>query len=192
MAFFVTATSTTLDSPPSPYPETHEDCRDFTAIYRAHAQAIYYLTLRLLGDAARAEDAVQDVFLKAFRNADGFRSEAQIRTWLYRIAINHCQNLRKAWHQRYVTATDDTEILDRAAPSQGSPLRVAEARELGERIQKAIETLPLDYRLILLLVADEDLSYEEVAGLTGQTPDAVRGKLYRARKAFALEFQKTA
>jgi RNA polymerase sigma-70 factor (ECF subfamily) len=71
-------------------------------------------------------------------------------------------------------------------------LRVLETKELGQRIQKALDALSAEYRLLLLLVADEQMSYEEVAGLTGQTADAVRGKLHRARKAFTVVFQKSA
>jgi RNA polymerase sigma-70 factor (ECF subfamily) len=71
-------------------------------------------------------------------------------------------------------------------------LRVLETKELGERIQTALDGLEPEYRLLLLLVADAELSYDEVAALTDQTPGAVRGKLFRARKAFAALFQKTA
>ena len=67
-----------------------------------------------------------------------------------------------------------------------------ETKELGERIQKALDGLPAEYRLLLLLVADEQLSYEQVGALTEQSADAVRGKLHRARKAFAVLFQQTA
>ena len=73
-----------------------------------------------------------------------------------------------------------------------SPLRALETSELGERIQKTLDRLPEEYRLLLLLVADQELSYEEIGELTGQTSDAVRGKLHRARKAFAAIFQKSA
>jgi len=69
---------------------------------------------------------------------------------------------------------------------------VLEIKELGQRIQKTLDGLPDEYRLLLLLVADEQLSYEEVGELTEQSADAVRGKLHRARKAFAALFQKTA
>jgi DNA-directed RNA polymerase specialized sigma24 family protein len=71
-------------------------------------------------------------------------------------------------------------------------LRVLETKELGERIQKTLDGLPHEYRLLLLLVADKELSYEQVGALTEQSADAVRGKLHRARKAFAALFQKTA
>jgi DNA-directed RNA polymerase specialized sigma24 family protein len=70
-------------------------------------------------------------------------------------------------------------------------LRVLEIKELGQRIQKTLDALPAIYSTLLLLVADEQLSYDEVASLTDQTADAVRGKLYRARRAFLAEFEKT-
>ena len=72
-----------------------------------------------------------------------------------------------------------------------SPLRVLEMKELGERIDRALGRLTPEYRLLLLLVSDGELSYEQIAELTEQTADAVRGKLHRARKAFGIEFQKT-
>ena len=67
-----------------------------------------------------------------------------------------------------------------------------ETKELGERIQTALGTLPEEYRVLLLLVADEELSYDQIGQLTQQTADAVRGKLHRARKAFTAAFAKTA
>ena len=66
---------------------------EFSSLYAENSRAIYYLALRFLGDPQKAEDATHDVFLKAFRKLDQFRGEASLRTWLYRIAINHCQNL---------------------------------------------------------------------------------------------------
>jgi RNA polymerase sigma-70 factor (ECF subfamily) len=165
---------------------------EFGEIYNEHSKAIYYLALRLLSDPQRAEDATHDVFLKAFRKRDQFRGESSWRTWLYRIAINHCRNLQQTWHDRHIFANGDEEVLDHAVSAGASPLRALETKELGERIQKALDALPNEYRLLLLLVADQDMSYEEVATLTDQTADAVRGKLHRARRAFGVQFQKTA
>ncbi len=164
---------------------------EFADLYAEHSRAIYYLALRFLGDPQKAEDATHDVFLKAFRKMDQFRGEASWRTWLYRIAINHCRNLLQAWHDRHLFSNADEAIWDNAAAKTDSPLRVLETKELGERIQKALDGLPEQYRLLLLLVADQELSYEQVAVLTEQSPDAVRGKLHRARKAFAALFQKS-
>jgi RNA polymerase sigma-70 factor (ECF subfamily) len=165
---------------------------EFSELYTEHSRAIYYLALRFLGDPQKAEDATHDVFLKAFRKMDQFRGEASWRTWLYRIAINHCRNLQQAWHDRHVFSNADEAVWEGAVAKTDSPFRVLETKELGARIQKALDALPSEYRLLLLLVADEQLSYEQVAHLTDQTPDAVRGKLHRARKAFGVLFQKTA
>jgi RNA polymerase sigma-70 factor (ECF subfamily) len=163
---------------------------ELSALYRENNREIYYLTLRLLGNSQLAEDATHDVFLRAFRKWNEFRGDSSPRAWLYRIAINYCSNLRQSWHNRNVFASQD-EILEQNAPAvTDSPLRVLEIKELGDRIQKTLDGLSEEYRLLLLLVADEELSYEEVASLTDQTPDAVRGKLHRARKAFTLLFQK--
>lgn len=176
---------------PAPPPDRCGALPDFSEIYEAHAGAVYYLVLRWLGDASKAEDATHDVFLKAFRHLADFKQESGIRTWLYRIAINHCKNLRTTWHQRNVSLTDTGDFSDGAAIDSSTPLRVAEARDLGRGIQQALDSLPEEYRLLLLCVADEEMSYEEIAVLTNQSADAVRGKLYRARKAFATAFKQT-
>jgi RNA polymerase sigma-70 factor, ECF subfamily len=184
--------SNTVEKParPPPLPGSPSfDGAGFDAIYQEHAQAIYYLALRCLGSTAQAEDVTQDVFLKAYRKMHQFRGDSSIRTWLYRIAINHCRNLSQTWHQRHVVCPGDETMLEQAAP-QRSPLRILEVKELGERVQQTLEELPEEYRVLLLLAADEHLSYDEIAALTEQSRDAVRGKLHRARKAFVQHFQK--
>jgi RNA polymerase sigma-70 factor, ECF subfamily len=161
-------------------------------MYEEYSRAIYYLALRFLGDPTQAEDATHDVFLKAYRKLGEFRGEAALRTWLYRITINHCRNLLQTWHRRNMVNNADDSVWERAISATDNPLRVLETKELGLRIQRTLDALPEEYRLLLLLVADEKLSYDEIATLTEQTADAVRGKLHRARKAFIAHFQKTA
>ena len=163
---------------------------EFAELYQNHSREIYYLTLRFLGDAQKAEDATHDVFVKAYRKWNTFRGESSYRTWLYRIAINHCCNLRQSWANRHLVTNANDAIWDNAAAGGDSPLQILEIKELGERIQKTLDQLSDEYRLLLLLVADEELSYEEVGALTKQSPDAVRGKLHRARKTFTAIFRK--
>src|SRR5258708_19160343 len=173
-------------------PPFADDTGEFAGLYQSHGRAIYYLALRYLGDPQKAEDVTHDVFLKAYKKWGDFRGEATSRTWLYRITINHCCNLQQSWQQRNVIAAEDESVFEAAAGNTESPLRVLETKELGQRIQKALDGLSQECRLLLLLVADEQLSYEQVAALTEQTADAVRGKLHRARKAFTVLFQKSA
>ena len=165
---------------------------EFAELYETHSKAVYYLALRFLADPQRAEDVTHDVFLKVYRKLTDFRGDSSIRTWLYRITINHCQNLKQSWASRNLVTTADDAVWNTTAAPTDSPLRALETKELGERIQAALAGLSEEYRLLLLLVADEEMSYDEVATLTEQTSDAVRGKLHRARKAFAAEFSKTA
>src|SRR5205823_793822 len=165
---------------------------EFGAIYEEHSRQIYYLALRFLGDPTQAEDAAHDVFLKAYRKLGEFRGESAMRTWLYRITINHCKNLLQTWHQRHMVSNADDTLWDSAVASTENPLRVLEIKELGQRIQTTLGGLPEEYRLLLLLVADQKMSYEQVAQLTEQRVDAVRGKLHRARKAFIAQHQKPA
>lgn len=164
---------------------------EFAVLYEQHHRQIFYLALRLLGDPGQAEDATHDVFIKAYRKIGEFRGDAAVRTWLYRIALNHCSNLRQSWHARNVHVQADDTVFDLAVGTSENPLRMLEISELGERIRKTLEAMPDEYRILLLLVADDELSYNEVAELTKQSTDAVRGKLHRARKAFTMAFQKT-
>jgi RNA polymerase sigma-70 factor (ECF subfamily) len=163
----------------------------FAELYAQNSRAIYYLALRFLSDPQKAEDATHDVFLKAFRKMDQFRGEASIRTWLYRIAINHCRNLQQGWQERHLFSNADEAIWDTTPAASDSPLRVLETKELGQRIQSTLDRIPAEYRLLLLLLADKELSYQEIAALTEQSVDAVRGKIHRARKSFAAAFNQT-
>jgi RNA polymerase sigma-70 factor (ECF subfamily) len=176
-----------VERPPAGWPS-----EEIGSLYEEHSRAIYYLALRFLADPQKAEDATHDVFLKAFRKLDQFRREASARTWLYRIAINHCQNLQQSWHNRHVTANSDDAVWEHSAANTDSPLRALETKELGQRIQLTLDRLSDEYRMLLLLVADQELSYEQIAALVGQSTDAVRGKLHRARKTFAALFAQTA
>src|SRR3984957_19479954 len=118
----------------------------FGELYAAHCRPIYYLALRFFGDPQKAEDATHDVFLKAFRKLDQFRGDASVRTWLYRIAINHCQNLCQSWQNRHIQTSADEAVGESTAARTDSPLRVLETKELGQRIQKTLDVLPDEYR----------------------------------------------
>jgi len=183
------------NEPTAPRPAARplqEAAPDLATLYDEHSRVIYYLCLRLLRDTQKAEDATHDVFLKAWQHMDQFEGRSTWRTWLYRVAINHCRNLQNKWSERHILPTDSEHVLEETVVDATSPLRVIELKELGERIQRTLDQLPPEYRVLLLLVADNELSYAEVADLTEQSTDAVRGKLHRARKLFAAEFRKTA
>src|SRR5436189_3655661 len=159
-------TGPAANSPESRHDQPKWVSPEFGAIYEEHSRHIYYLSLRFLGDPAQAEDATHDVFLKAYRKLGEFRGESAMRTWLYRITINHCRNLLQTWHQRNMVSNADDSLWETAVAAAESPLRLLEIKELGQRIQQTLDGLPPEYRLLLLLVADQQMSYKEIATLT--------------------------
>lgn len=80
-------------------------------LYEKHSRLSYYLCLRLRRDPQKAEDATHDVFLKAWRHMDRFEGRSTWRTWLYRVAINHCRNLQNKWSERHILPTDSEHTL---------------------------------------------------------------------------------
>jgi RNA polymerase sigma-70 factor (ECF subfamily) len=183
--------STSVDPQRPKQPQLDAAPAEFTQLYQEHSRFVYYLALRFLGDPEKAEDVTHDVFLKVYKHLNEFRGDSSFKTWLYRITINHCRNVSRSWNSRNLVTNADEAVWDNSAAKGDSPLEVLETKELGQRIQTTLDGLPEEYRLLLLLVADEELSYEEIATLTEQSADAVRGKLHRARKAFAALFHKT-
>src|SRR5438445_95076 len=85
------------------------------ALYEQYSRYVYYLALRMVGERALAEDITHDVFLKAFRNLDRFRGHSSLRTWLYRITVNQCHNVQRAWNNRNIITTGDTRRWDGVA-----------------------------------------------------------------------------
>jgi RNA polymerase sigma-70 factor (ECF subfamily) len=165
---------------------------EFSAIYIKHKPVIYHLSARYLGDPQMAEDATQEVFLKAFRRWKQFRGDSSLKTWLCQIAINHCLNLNSSWQERHICADDDGSVFERESCPRGTPTDILEAKELGQRIQQTLDLLSEEYQLLLWLVGEARLSYEEIAAVVGQSPTAVRGKMHRARKRFARLFNRNA
>src|ERR1044071_10164322 len=107
-----TAQSATWDSP------------EFATLYQEHSKQIYYLALRMLSNPAQAEDATHDIFMRAFKNWQQFRGESTARTWLYRIAINHCRNVLQSWHHRTMVTNVDDVVWEHSPTSSDSPFRV--------------------------------------------------------------------
>ena len=153
---------------------------------RIEKMVIQYQTplLRLcyayLHDAELARDAVQETFIKAYRNLDKYRETASERTWLSRIAINTCKDMSRTGWFRHM----DRNITPDMLPEPAKPVE-PEDRELTMEIMK----LPAKMREAALLCWLQGMTYEETARTLGISRQAVAGRLNRARKKlrFALE-----
>jgi RNA polymerase sigma-70 factor (ECF subfamily) len=146
----------------------------FEELVRRYRQPIYQVALRMLGDAADAEDATQDAFVQAWRNLAGFRADAAFSTWMYRIVMNRCLNVLRSRRR--------TEPLPvgREAPAS-RPDRIAEARWEVEDLKLAIARLSPEQRAPFVLRELEGRSYQEIAEVLELSVPAVKSRLHRAR-----------
>ncbi len=138
------------------------------------------LCIMYLHDEEQAKDAVQETFIKAYRNMDSFRADASEKTWLTRIAINTCKNVYRSGWFRHVDRTVTVDMMaEKPAPVDQEDWELTEA----------IMNLPRKLKEAALLCWLQGMTYEETARTLGISRQAVAGRLNRARKKlrFALE-----
>lgn len=169
------------------------DVEAFATLVEAHQRRLFRLCERLLGDADEARDAVQEVFLRAFRKAGDFRPRGQVYTWLYRIAVNHCLNrLRRRRLARFVRLAGAEEGEGEAPawepPDEApDPAATLAARRRWQAARAAVARLPPGQRAVVVLVRFEGLSYREAAAALGITEGAVESRLVRAMRRLEAE-----
>ncbi len=159
----------------------------YAELVRRHHPRVFGLCASMLGDRTQAEDAAQDVFLKAYRRLSEFRGDAALSTWLYRVAANRCLDLLRGQSRRreesweaFVEREGDGVRRLLAEPSSEAPL----ASEEADLVQRVLSQLPPDYRLILTLREMEGLDYRELTQAMNCSLDSVKAKLRRARARF--------
>ena len=155
------------------------DVRAFSELAHRHQDALYRLAVRLTGNTADAQDALQDSLIDAWRRLDRFRGDASFATWAYRIVTNRCLDLLR---RRRETVPVD-EVAEPAAPD--STEHTAEVDAGLAALRTAVATLPDDQRACFVLRELEGLGYTEIAQITGSSETAVRGRLHRARRTLA-------
>lgn len=152
----------------------------FENLVRRHSLAMLRLASQLLGNKAEAEDAVQEAFVSAWRKLPEFRGEAGFATWLHRIVTNRCLNTLRSRR----TATDIDELPDQAAPDhQSSPERAAESQAAVHALGKAMAVLSPEQRACWILREIETMPYETIAETVGISQEAVRARVFRARRS---------
>jgi len=164
----------------------------------AHAEVVRRYSPRMLATARRilrndedARDAVQDAFLSAFKALDSFEGQAQLATWLHRIAVNAALmklRSRRRKPERLIDDLlprfhDDGHAAELAAPWENAAERALERKETRAFVRGAIDELPENYRTVLLLRDIEGLDTEETARQLGVTKLVVKTRLHRARQA---------
>ncbi|GAB4546822.1 MAG: hypothetical protein Tsb0013_05990 [Phycisphaerales bacterium] len=155
---------------------------------REHAGLIHALGLRFCASASDAEDLVQEVFLNAYKGWDGFEGRSDVKTWLYRIAARACMRLqrKRAGEPRHIASLDASLPFDEPrvalVPDEGlSALDESSRRETLERTERAIASLPEEFRVALVLKDVVGLSAKEIATIMEVEEPTVRTRVHRAR-----------
>jgi RNA polymerase sigma-70 factor, ECF subfamily len=141
------------------------------------------IAMRMLGDRAEAEDVAQDIFVKVFRGLNGFQGGALFSTWLYRVSANSCINHRKRIHLRPAVSADASVLELRSPDMASNPHVLLEEKQLKLLIEKAIQALPEEQRIVVILRDIEGLSYEAIAEALELELGTVRSRLHRGRMA---------
>ena len=161
------------------------DRRAFEQIVSRHATAVFRLAKVLTGDAAAAEDAMQQTFLLAYRSASTCRADASVRTWLLAIARNAAQELQ-AKQSREAPAEEPLLNLGLDAGwGSGDPEAIAIAAAHKDNLEKALSTLSAEDREVLILRDMEGLRGSEAAEVVGIAEQAFHTRLHRARLRLA-------
>ncbi len=160
------------------------DSETYAEIVRAHQAKVLGLCMSLLGNATQAEDAAQEIFIKAYRSLRSFRGDSVFSTWLYRIAANHCKDLLRK------RSREETESLDALIEESGDGIQVSfkpsfdpsAATGTADLLERLLSSLSPEERLILTLREVQGLNYKEISDTLKCSLDAVKARLRRARQ----------
>lgn len=164
--------------------ELVEGCRRgereaFRVLFETYKDKIYSIALRFSGDQALAMDIAQDTFLKLYSSIADFRGDSQFSTWVYRLVVNSClDHKRRSW--RMIPIADELLAVMRAP---GDALNAVIRTQMSERVQRAVEKLPEEQRIVVVLRYTEGLAYEQIAEVIGCSMGTVASRLNRAHRA---------
>jgi RNA polymerase sigma factor (sigma-70 family) len=160
------------------------DSRAFEQLYRRHSDRVYGLCVRLCqGDRAKAEQATQDAFVRAWEKLDSFRGESQFGTWLHRITVNVVLGEHRLL-QRWTTFED----VEEQGPRPELAVEPVD-HGLSRDLEHALARLPKGARTVLWLHDVEGYKHEEIAALTGVAVGTSKAQLHRARKLMKEHLQ---
>src|SRR5512133_2238520 len=155
-------------------------------LFEAYADPIYRLAIQLVGDPSAAEDVVQETFISAITHREGFEGRSKLSSWLYRIAYNAALGKLRAKHEEPLPEEEPDD--DSPAPLPRSlidwdltPEQLQANGEAADYMEKAIQSLPLKYRVVFFLRDMEDQSTEQTAEVLGLTETAVKVRMHLAR-----------
>ncbi len=158
----------------------------FQYLVETYQSRVYNLALRMLGNEQEAQDAAQDAFVQAYTRLASYRSEWRFKTWIMAITSNLCVDRLRRRRIEPFTFSDHTEDPDvEFVSGEPTPETVAARHERHAIVQAMLSKLAPEDRSMVVMFYWGDMSYDEIARATGTTVNAVKSRLFRARRALA-------
>lgn len=189
------------DLPPSSDALSEDEVDLFARLLAQHQDKLYRVAYRMAGHSEDAQDLLQDALLEAFRSFKRFQRGTYFDKWLYRIMTNtfidRQRRSKRVGHIESLDAPqvggeDDGAAVRDVADWGSDPARVALQETFDEPVQRALDTLPPEFRMVLILSDVEEFSYEEISEMMGTPVGTVRSRLHRARAAMKQSLTCTA
>jgi RNA polymerase sigma-70 factor (ECF subfamily) len=170
------------------------DKNAFSLLVMRYERKLLRLVMRYIRDSAEAEDVVQESFIKAYRALANFRGECAFYTWLYRIGVNTAKNYLVARRNRPISASmlpvdEDGESTIDVGSDDDTPERLLMTRQIGETVNRVMDTLPNELKTAISLREIEGLTYEQIAEVMECPVGTVRSRIFRAREAIAKQLR---
>lgn len=164
----------------------------FEELLLKYQDRIYNLCRHMLGNLHDAEDAAQDVFIKAYRNLENFRPESSLYTWLYRIAVNTCLDYKKRpfFKSLFNITGEGEEVCVELLSDDPSPERLYELKQTGYALQECLNKLSAKLRAVIILKEVEGLTYEEIAEVLDISIGTVKSRISRGREELRESMKK--
>lgn len=165
----------------------------FDALVRRYRKRIFAFALHLSGSESEADDIVQDVFIRAYRALDQFEGRSEFFTWVYRLTLNRALDVRRSRTRKNESSIDvDDPRIERAieVDAAGDPRRAAELRQTYARVLQALDALPAEMCVTVVLVALQGLSNAEAAVVQGCSRGTIGWRLHEGRRRILEATQK--
>lgn len=149
-------------------------------LMQEYSDDILHLVYTYVKNRTTAEDLTQEIFLKCYEKLNQFNQQATLKTWVYRIASNHCKDYLRSWHYRKITLSD--KILDYIPSKSKQVEEEIIANSEGNILTNAVMNLPLKYREVVFLHYYEELSLAEISKITTVNINTIKTRLKRAKE----------
>jgi RNA polymerase sigma-70 factor (ECF subfamily) len=159
----------------------------FNEIVRRYQKRLYAVALRMVRDHDVACDLSQEAFIRAYEGLKGFREDASLFTWLYRIVVNLGINRRRVEKVRRFISLDD--LKDKLVADRGNPSEDVDDSELRGIIKRAVDALPERQRAIFILRQYEGLQHQEIAEILGRSVGAIKAGYFHAVRKLREELK---